>query len=126
MTVNIDYDPFSPAFRDDPYPIYQTLRRFAPVYWAEQSKTWVVSRYDDVLAILKDTTRFSSDAMVALLAPKLGNLRKRKAESHRPSILVTDPPVHTQLRNIVNRGFTTRQIGAWKPAVERIVGSCIE
>jgi cytochrome P450 len=125
--MNIDYDPFSPVFRADPYPIYEKLRRFAPVYWAEQSGTWVVSRYDDVLAILKDTARFSSDAMGSVLPrPKPGNPRKRKAESHRPSIIVTDPPVHTALRNIVNRGFTPRQISAWKSTIEQVVGQCIE
>ena len=124
--MNIEYDPFSPKFRADPYPIYKQLREHAPVYWAEQSKMWVISRYDDVLAVLKDTQRFSSDAMASVLT---GSTR-RYAESAppgtpRPSVVTSDPPIHTELRNIVNRGFTPRQISAWKPAVERTADECI-
>ncbi len=65
--MNIDYDPFFSAHSEDPYPIYAELRRSAPVYRAERSKTWVISRYDDVMSVLKDTTRFSSDAMATVL-----------------------------------------------------------
>ena len=51
--MNIDYDPFFSAHGEDPYPTYAELRRSAPVYWAERSKTWVVSRYDDVMSVLR-------------------------------------------------------------------------
>ncbi|HKN00339.1 MAG TPA: cytochrome P450 [Candidatus Binataceae bacterium] len=126
--MNLDYDPFSPEFRADPYPVYEELRRSAPVYWAERSKTWVVSRYDDVAGILKDTQRFSSDAMASVLT---GSTRHRSDAtpprgSPRPSLVTSDPPVHTGLRNILNRGFTPRQISAWKPAVERAVSEAID
>jgi cytochrome P450 len=43
----------------------------------------------------------------------------------RPSVVTSDPPVHTALRNVVNRGFTPLQISAWKPSVERIVDDCV-
>ncbi|MFZ2064204.1 MAG: cytochrome P450 [Candidatus Binatus sp.] len=126
--MNLDYDPFSPEFRRDPYSVYEELRRSAPVYWAERSKTWVVSRYDDVAGILKDTRRFSSDAMATVLT---GSTRPQPgasmpAGSPRPSLVTSDPPVHTGLRNILNRGFTPRQISAWKPAVERAVSESID
>ena len=124
--MNIAYDPFSPEFRVDPYPVYENLRRFEPVHWAPQSRMWVISRYDDVVAVLKDTQRFSSDAMASVLT---GSTR-RYAESAppgtpRPSVVTSDPPMHTELRNIVNRGFTPRQISAWKPAVERTADECV-
>jgi cytochrome P450 len=124
--MNIDYDPFFSAHQDDPYPIYTEMRRSAPVYWAEGSKTWVVSRYDDVMSVLKDTTRFSSDAMATVL---VGSTPRRSYDgtpgAPRPSVVTSDPPVHTALRDVVNRGFTPRQISAWKPAVEKIVDDCV-
>ncbi len=126
MAVSIDYDPFFSAHREEPYPTYSRLRSIAPVYWAERSKTWVVSRYDDVLAVLKDTTRFSSDAMATVL---VGSTPRRSHDgapgAPRPSVVTSDPPVHTALRDVVNRGFTPRQISAWKPAVEKIVDECV-
>jgi len=124
--MNLDYDPFFSAHSDDPYPTYAEMRRSAPVYWAERSKTWVVSRYDDVMSVLKDTTRFSSDAMATVL---VGSTPRRSYDgtpgAPRPSVVTSDPPVHTALRDVVNRGFTPRQISAWKPAVEKIVDNCV-
>ena len=110
--MNWDYDPFSPEFRRDPYSVYEELRRSAPVYWAARSKTWVVSRYDDVAGILKDTRRFSSDAMATVLT---GSTRHQSGASvptgpPRPSLVTSDPPVHTGLRNILNE----RRCALWK------------
>jgi cytochrome P450 len=56
--VAIEFDPFSPEWRDDPYPLFRTLRDEAPVYWSEPSRIFCVSRYDDVMTLLKDTARF--------------------------------------------------------------------
>lgn len=124
-SINVEYDPFAPAFRADPYPAYEYLRRSAPVHWAAQSKMWVVSRYADVLALLKDTARFSSDAMASVLT---GSTRRASGMPGipRPSVVTSDPPIHAELRNIVNRGFTPKQVSAWKPAVEVTVGECVD
>src|SRR5580692_8495295 len=124
--MNLEYDPFAPEYRANPYPVYAELRRSAPVYWAARSKMWVISRYDDVMAVLKDTARFSSDAMATVL---LGQTPNRSWDgtpgAPRPSVVTSDPPVHTALRNVVNRGFTPRQISAWRPEVEKIVNDCV-
>ena len=124
--MNIDYDPFAPEYRANPYPIYAELRRSAPVYFAKRSKMWVISRYEDVMSVLKDTARFSSDAMATVL---LGQTPNRSWDgtpgAPRPSVVTSDPPVHTALRNVVNRGFTPRQISVWKPEVEKIVDDCV-
>ena len=42
-----------PAFLEDPYPVYHRMRRQDPVYWSERSGTWVLTRYDDVLAAVR-------------------------------------------------------------------------
>src|SRR5215469_7217477 len=124
--MEIRYDPFSPSFRENPYPAYQALRRSAPVYWAEQSEMWVISRYDDVVECLKDTERWSSDAMASVLT---GSTRRSDGSmppgAPRPSVVASDPPVHSVLRNIVNRGFTPRRIFAWKAEIEKTVDGCV-
>ncbi len=113
--MSIDYDPFELAFRIDPYPHYARLRRESPVYWAERSKTWVISRHDDVSRVLKDPEMFSSDAMATVL---LGTTA--------PGNLVThDPPTHTRLRRIVNRAFTPRRVESWRPIVEALVDEAV-
>ena len=65
--MSVAYDPFAPEFRDDPFPVYRQLRDQAPVHWAPDAGCYCVSRYDDVVAVLKDTESFSSRAMFTVL-----------------------------------------------------------
>ena len=65
--VSVSFDPFSPAWRDDPYPKYRELRDHAPVHWSPEAKVWCVSRYEDVMAVLRSHDVFSSRAMMTQL-----------------------------------------------------------
>ena len=56
----IHFDPLAPEQRRDPYPVYAAARAKAPVFFAEAYGFWVVTRYEDVLAVLKDDETFSS------------------------------------------------------------------
>lgn len=117
MSAKIEYDPFSPESQRDPFPIYERLRREAPVYWAEPSQMWAVSRYDDVLAVLKDTERFSADAV---------GIVQVGAEARIEGNVVTyDPPDHTRLRTILNRGFTPRRVEEWRREAEQLVAEAV-
>ena len=61
MTVaQIRYDPFDATILNDPYPTYRLLRDTAPVYRAEESHTWVLSRHADVQAAALDHRTYSS------------------------------------------------------------------
>jgi len=53
------FDPFLPEIHANPYPFYASLRDEDPIHWgmpfiASQPGAWYVSRYDDVVGILKD------------------------------------------------------------------------
>jgi cytochrome P450 len=50
----------NPAAINDPYPLYRRLRIEAPVYWHEPVGRWLLTRYDDVAAALRDP-RLSAD-----------------------------------------------------------------
>lgn len=96
---------FAPEVRKNPYPHYAALRRSAPVAQVEPGGLWAVSRYEDVMATLKDPTRFSSQGL--------------RAATHQPwldhnplgdSLLMMDPPQHTQIRGLVTGAFSMRVI----------------
>ena len=53
----------------DPYPVYHRLRSSAPVLWAEPLNAWVLTRYDDMAAVLRDGARFSSGRLGASSVP---------------------------------------------------------
>src|SRR5262249_25371949 len=62
MTV---FDPFSAAPVEDPYPQYARLRVENPVHWSAKLRAWILFRWEDVTAALRDEARFSSDRMNA-------------------------------------------------------------
>ena len=61
--TSIDYEPASPEVKQDPYPFYEAMRRESPVYRIPSTGFYAVSRYDDVMRVLKDPEVFSSNGM---------------------------------------------------------------
>ena len=121
------YDPFDAAVASDPFPIYARLRDEHPVYRSHPTDTFVLSRYDDVAAALKDTDRFSSDAMNGvLLGYPTGDGKERLPRSAaRGGLVSLDPPAHSELRRIVSRGFTPRTIRDWETRIDELVADCV-
>jgi cytochrome P450 len=110
----MDYNPLSPAVQDNPYPYYAELRDKAPVAWVESMHAWAVSRYADVDFILRNPRLFSSASW------KIASSGNPDIVQKVPSLLSMDPPDHTRLRKLANKGFTPRLIRAMEPRVQAI------
>ena len=107
---------FDPAVREDPYPFYAALRATAPACVVDPVGAWLVTSYDAVLEVLRQPELYSSLAMRAAMT--LGRLDDD--EGPPPMVISSDPPQHTRLRTLVNRGFTPRRIQRMEPLVRRI------
>src|SRR5262249_48724889 len=101
------------------------LRRERPVAWHVHPDSgkgfWSLTRFDDIAAATRDHERFSSAyGIQAMLDPE--DMQYMTATR---SMISTDPPKHTKLRNVVTRGFTPRMIaraeGAVRERARRIV-----
>jgi cytochrome P450 len=100
-----------------PYDWLALLRRDAPLHWNPEHDGrgfWALTRYDDVLHVSKDWQTFSSE----LGGTSLQDLTPEELEARR-SMIDTDPPPHTRLRALVNKGFTPRVVNTYE---ERIRG----
>jgi cytochrome P450 len=111
----MDYNPLAPAVQDNPYPYYAELRDKAPVAWIESMQGWAVSRYADVDYILHNPRLFSSALWNEMASGDL------VAVPEAPGLLSMDPPDHTRMRKLANKGFTPRLIRAMEPRVQAIV-----
>jgi cholest-4-en-3-one 26-monooxygenase len=88
-----------------PHERFRELRRHEPVAW-QPSKFWAVTRYHDIVHVLKTPKLFSSWRGGALLAdPPHEFLAKL-----REGMLNRDPPDHTELRRLVNKAFSPRRV----------------
>lgn len=117
------YDPFDSDIVADPYPVYRWLQEEAPVYFAAPTPAFVLSRYEDVTWALGDTDLFSSDAMRGVLVgqPTGKGEERLPRDTAGGSLVSVDPPAHTELRRVVNRGFTPRRIASWDDRIAEMV-----
>jgi cytochrome P450 len=118
----------SPEVLECPYPFFERVRNEAPVHQTPLG-FWLVSRYDDVMAVVRDTERFSSNMRNSFTAPAPSDeLRAIQAEAY-PSVntlLTNDPPSHTQFRALVNKAFTPKRVAQLEGEIRQITNDLID
>ncbi len=117
----LTYSPFDAEVIADPYPVYRELRANSPAHWSREANSWVLSRYDDVSAALADPATYSSASGIFPTPPGVD-----MTELFLPMLIMSDPPRHTQLRQIVSRAFTPRRIAALEPHIETLVKDLLD
>ena len=107
------YDLFSPEFKANPFPTFAAMREAAPLY-AHQAPNggtvWYITRYDDVMAVLKDNDHFVKDARNIGAAPGATHPASTANQAINQNMLFSDPPDHLRLRALVNQAFTSRRV----------------
>jgi cytochrome P450 len=111
-----DYDPLDPAVIKNPFPYYPLLQREAPVYRVPKHGFYVISRYDDALAVLQNWQDFTTTSGPG---PAF-------TSSPVAAVLQSDPPTHTRLRSIISKAFTPRAVAACEPLVEAYAHECMD
>ena len=119
------YDPTDPDLLDDPYPVYERLRRQCPVGHASlgDGGARVVSRFGDAASILASPA--------SRMKPPGGEIPKAlqggpAARMWANSISMSDPPDHTRLRRLLSPAFTPRATEGYRPMVERVVTEALD
>lgn len=100
-----------------PYEIFRRFREEEPVAFFPEPDGpgfWGVFRYDDVVEVSRHPQQFTSAPSVFIQDPEDPTVTQEL-------LINQDPPRHTKLRKLVNRGFTPRQISALEPHVRAIV-----
>ncbi len=126
MTLN--FDPSLPELIADPHPIYRRLREEDPVHWSESLGGWVLSRYKEVKWALADA-RFSADRITPFMNHLDSTTRARIADLGRwigMWSVFADPPQHTRLRSLMNKGFTAQALEKLRPRIQQIVDQLLD
>jgi len=103
----IEYDPYDYKFHDDPYPVYRALRDHAPAYHNEKYNFWALSRYHDCQHAVRDFKTFSSAQGTSL----------EELKAQLPTLINSDPPVHTRLRHLIAGMFTPEKLAPLETVV---------
>lgn len=140
----ITYEPYDDDSRRHQFELYKQMRQHAPVYRTE-SGWWCISRYDDVREVLLSPEKFSSEIVqveafglptsidpnmdaeqLQILLAVVSGMPVPVEELLTGRVIVAaDPPDHTRMRRIVNRGFTARRMEQLRPKIEAIVADLL-
>lgn len=122
------FNPMAPDQIDDPYPLYARARRERPVFFAESLGAWVVTRYADIAAVARDTERFSSTGALessAVFPDEVTDIL-RTGYLEFQSLVQSDPPDHTRVRNVFNKALSPQRVAALEPKVRAIADELID
>lgn len=105
----------------EPWAVFELLQQKAPVYWHPEPPPgrgfWAVTKYDDVLAVLRDPETFSSQLGGAAT---IVDLPEDVLEARR-NFMEIDPPRHAQFRRIFAADFTPRAVRRFEPWLHELV-----
>jgi cytochrome P450 len=115
---------FGPKMLANPYAYYARLRSWQPVFWVDQFGGWVLTRYADVLTLLRSPNGSSERAGANRfqLGPEFEALYEIRANA----MLNADAPRHTRLRSLVNKAFTPNTIEKLTPFIKRFVDQALD
>ncbi|HVA78458.1 MAG TPA: cytochrome P450 [Candidatus Binataceae bacterium] len=115
------FNPWDEAYRANPYPHYKPLYRGAMRHLDLGFPLVLAARYADVKEVLLNPARFSS------VQPKDSAFANQtEAFGDAPTVLQSDPPVHTRLRRLVSRDFTPRRVRELGPRIRQIAASLLD
>jgi pimeloyl-[acyl-carrier protein] synthase len=119
------YHLLDPEVLANPYPLYRRLRTEAPVHWDPYLHAWIVTRYEDVAAVLR---RFSADRtpgpeyFEALGVPEVGPIAKVMIKQ----MLFLDAPAHTRLRRLAGVAFQPVHVAKLREHIQDIADRLID
>ena len=113
LESGVAYNPLSDEVARDPYAVYRRLRDRDPIHRMRLIDAWVLTRYEDADAVLRDHKRFSAEG-------------RRFHDVGLTTMLDIDPPDHTRLRALVSRAFTPRSVRSWHGRVQAIADRLLD
>lgn len=120
-----------PLIQARPQSFYTKLRQEAPVHYDEKLGMWLVSRYDDIVTLLRDPKTFSDkkgyEAQYASgFFEEFKQILETSGGGFFPDVIKSDPPEHTRIRKLLDGAFTAHRVKMLEPAITRIIADLVE
>ena len=124
-------DIYSAAHKRDPFPLYALLRSEAPVFEVRVpvlKRAWLMTRYDDVVLSLRNSSKFVKDPHNAgLKSPKsMPWWTPASLKALSENMLDLDDPAHRRLRVLINKAFSRARIEQLRSRIEILAEDLVE
>lgn len=119
-----------PAIRNNPFPFYRALREQRPVYYDPGLDVYLVTRYDDAVAVLRDDVTYSlehgyQDRYANGFLDEFAAIMERDGGGFIRDLAI-DPPAHTRLRKLTEKAFTAHRVKDLEPRIRHICAELID
>lgn len=126
-----DFSLLDPAVQSDPRAFYALLHDQCPVYRMPETGMYVVTRYDDLRAVLRDPEGFSNDITVSGGVNARGQhlhhaILRARGWAHVQTLQRTDPPLHGRYRRLLDQVFNIQNVNALIPHIEAVANTLID
>jgi len=98
----------------DPHAHFRWMREHAPVYWDAAGEVWGITRYEDVVALSRDTATWRNSGGIRPDSPAMQYM------------IDMDDPDHRKRRALVNKGFTPRRVQEREARIREIAVDLVE
>jgi cytochrome P450 len=120
-----------PAIQVKPFAYYRALRDGDPVHYETDLGMYLVSRHEDLMAVLRDPIVFSQELgyyrqMAHGHLDEMKEILAREGGGFFPDVANIDPPRHTRVRRLLSQAFGRRRMKALEPQFERLVDELID
>ncbi len=130
MELNeIDLNNFDLFVYGDPHAAWKVLREQAPVHWNPMGDSgyWSITTYDDALTVYRDPRTFSSQrGGIALNYGLTDEETMAQQAGFGQMLIVTDPPRHTRMRQIINKRFTRAALAPQEAHIRAIATEILD
>jgi pimeloyl-[acyl-carrier protein] synthase len=114
-----------PEVLANPYPLFHRLRREDPVHWDPFLHAWVVTRYPDVVRVLREFSAERTPTPEQLNSMGLSDLNPIAQVMVR-QMLFLDPPAHTRIRGLASAAFTPQRVEVLRSHIRDIVRTLLK
>jgi cytochrome P450 len=124
----IDLNNFDLFVHGDPHAAWKALRAQDPVHWNPKDDTgyWSVTTYNDALWVYRNPQMFSSEHGIALNYGLTDEETMAQQAGFGQMLIVTDPPRHTRMRQIINKRFTRAALAPQEPHIRAIAREIVD
>jgi len=120
-----------PAVQAHSAAYFEAIRREDPVHYDEKLGMWLVSRYDDIVEVLRDPITYSDkhgyEAMYASgHFEEFKQILERDGGGFFSDAIKDDPPEHTRVRRLMEKAFTAHRVASVEPGITAVIVDLVE
>ena len=123
------FNPFTPDYQQDPYRVFTEVRRREPIFYSPEIDYWIVSRYEDIVTIFRDTETFSAAEALNLMTPPCPAAMAKLADVEfipSTSLVDEDPPKHPKRRRVFRKSLNDDKVAELEPTSRRFITECLD